>query len=181
VKLYDMVELAGRNLREAGLRNSLTTLGIGVGVASLVAMVSLGLGLERLFSKQLGRSGLFDSVFVTARQETRMPRPGQPAETGPPKPLDESARKALGEISDVVEVYSNFTAVGEFRLETAKPEDSHFSIIGGLPPSARGSEAFDEFQGQFYSSDNSAEVILLAQFARALLGLPQQPRAPIKN
>ena len=177
MKLYDMVELAGRNLREAGLRNSLTTLGIGVGVASLVAMVSLGLGLERLFSKQLGRSGLFDSVFVTARQETRALRPGQPAETGPPKPLDDSARKALGEIPDVVEVYSNFTAVGEFRLEAAKPEDSHFSIIGGLPPSARGSEAFDEFQGQFYSSDNSAEVILLAQFARALLGLPQQPQS----
>ncbi len=42
MRAYDLIELAGRNLREAGLRNSLTTLGIGVGVASLVAMSVTG-------------------------------------------------------------------------------------------------------------------------------------------
>ena len=45
MKTYDMAELAVRNLRESILRNSLTTLGISVGVASLVAMLSLGIGL----------------------------------------------------------------------------------------------------------------------------------------
>jgi hypothetical protein len=40
-----MADLAVRNLRESILRNSLTTLGISVGVASLVAMLSLGIGL----------------------------------------------------------------------------------------------------------------------------------------
>ena len=44
MKLYDSVDLAARNLREAVLRNSLTTMGIAVGVASLVAMLSLGIG-----------------------------------------------------------------------------------------------------------------------------------------
>src|SRR5262249_20621193 len=66
---------------------------------------------------------------------------------------------------------------GEFRLESAKPEDTHFSIVGSLPPSARGSEAFDDFQGQFYSSENASEVIVLADFGRALLGLPQLPQS----
>ncbi len=42
----DLTELASRNLREALLRNSLTTMGIAVGVASLVAMLSLGVGLQ---------------------------------------------------------------------------------------------------------------------------------------
>ena len=45
MKARDLGELALRNLREALLRNSLTTLGIAVGVASLVAMLSLGVGL----------------------------------------------------------------------------------------------------------------------------------------
>jgi hypothetical protein len=94
VKLYDMVELAGRNLREAGLRNSLTTLGIGVGVASLVAMLSLGIGLQQFFNRQLGRSGLFDSIFVAQRSEFRGTRP-QTVDLTPPKPLDDSARKAF--------------------------------------------------------------------------------------
>ena len=40
MKTYDLTELALRNLRESSLRNSLTTIGISVGVASLVAMLS---------------------------------------------------------------------------------------------------------------------------------------------
>src|SRR5215813_9924265 len=169
-----MVELAGRNLREAGLRNSLTTLGIGVGVASLVAMLSLGIGLQQFFNRQLGRSGLFDTIFVTQRGEFRGGRPQQ--DQTPPKPLDDSARKSFEGIAGVDEVYPYFSAVGEFRLEGTKPEESHFSIIGGLPPSARGSEAFDDFQGSFYSSGNAQEAIILTDFARVLLGLPPQPQ-----
>ena len=53
MKLYDSIELAARNLRESVLRNSLTTLGISVGVASLVAMLSLGIGLQQLASRRL--------------------------------------------------------------------------------------------------------------------------------
>ena len=45
MKTRDLTELAARNLREAVLRNSLTTLGIAVGVASLVAMLSLRRGI----------------------------------------------------------------------------------------------------------------------------------------
>src|SRR5262249_33575053 len=50
-----------------------------------------------------------------------------------------------------------------------------FSIVGGLPPSARGSESFDDFQGEFYSSDNTPEVIILTDFGRLLLNLPPEP------
>ncbi len=66
MKARDLTELAVRNLREAVLRNALTTLGIAVGVSSLVAIVSLGLGLQALASKRLTSSGLFDAVFVTS-------------------------------------------------------------------------------------------------------------------
>jgi len=170
-----MVELAGRNLREAGLRNSLTTVGISVGVASLVAMLSLGIGLQQFFNRQLGRSGLFDSIFVAQRSEFRGPR-AQQVDLTPPKPLDDAARRSFEKVSGVDEVYPYVSAVGEFRLERSKPEDSHFSVIGGLPASARGSEAFDDFQGEFYSSGEAPEAIILSDFARVLLGLPPQPQ-----
>jgi putative ABC transport system permease protein len=177
VKTYDLVELAGRNLREAVLRNSLTTLGIGVGVASLVAMLSLGLGLQKLFNRQLGRSGLFDSIYVTARRDVRGGPPGQrEVPTGPAKLLDDAARKSFEEMPEVLEVYPNLSAVGDFRLPNSKPEDTHFTVVGGLPGSARNSEAFDDFQGRFFSASDAPEVIILADFGRALLGLPPEPR-----
>ena len=48
MKGYDLFELAVRNLRQSKLRNGLTTVGISVGVASLVAMLSLGVGLAAI-------------------------------------------------------------------------------------------------------------------------------------
>ena len=71
MKLPDLTELAVRNLRESVLRNSLTTIGISVGVASLVAMLSLGIGLQQLASRRLMKSGLFDTVVVTSRRDLR--------------------------------------------------------------------------------------------------------------
>ena len=71
MKTRDLSELAVRNLREAVLRNSLTTLGVAVGVASLVAMLSLGVGLQTLASQRLTRSGLFNAVFVTSQRNFR--------------------------------------------------------------------------------------------------------------
>ena len=79
MKTRDLSELAVRNLREAVLRNSLTTLGVAVGVASLVAMLSLGVGLQTLASQRLTRSGLFDAVFVTSQRNFRGPRRAPPA------------------------------------------------------------------------------------------------------
>src|ERR1700761_3314021 len=71
MKLPDLAELAVRNLRESLLRNSLTTIGISVGVASLVAMLSLGIGLQQLASRRLMKSGLFDTIVVTSRRDLR--------------------------------------------------------------------------------------------------------------
>lgn len=173
MKLYDMVGLAGRNLREAGLRNSLTTLGISVGVASLVAMLSLGIGLQLLFRRELGRSSLFDSVYVTSRQDFRQQR--RIADKGPSKPLDDAARKSFEQISGVMEVYPSFAAVGEFRLQDGKSADPHFTVLTGLPQSARNGESFDDVQGRFFSGPNAPEVVIMADFARELLGLPEEP------
>src|SRR5712671_648827 len=108
MKLRDLSELAARNLREAILRNSLTTLGVAVGVASLVAMLSLGVGLQALASQKLNKSGLFDAVFVTARRGRDAGGPGagpprkEAKKTGakrePVKPLDENARQDFSKL-----------------------------------------------------------------------------------
>src|SRR5580698_4111841 len=103
MKTRDLTELAFRNLREAILRNSLTTLGVAVGVASLVAMLSLGVGLQTLASEKLNKSGLFDAVYVTSKRGMRGPGGGdgdrprrndeKSAKSEPAKSLDETARQ----------------------------------------------------------------------------------------
>jgi putative ABC transport system permease protein len=167
MKLRDMTELAVRNLREAILRNSLTTLGVAVGVASLVAMLSLGVGLQQLASSRLNKSGLFDSIFVTAKTNLRGPGAGPPAtRAASPKarPLDEDARAELTKLPDVIEVYPQIRFFTEVRFD-GKP---FATVVAGMPESSRLSGSFDGMQGSFFSSGNADEAILQIEFAKDL-------------
>lgn len=169
MKLYDAIELAGRNLRESVLRNSLTTLGISVGVASLVAMLSLGIGLQQLASRRLQRSGLFDSVVVTSRRDLR--NYNREEEENGPAPaespdLNESARAKIEKLPGVVEAYPDLRFITELRFED-KP---HLTMVAGLPMSSKGGDSFEGMQGSFFSSDTAHEVILQKNFAAELMG-----------
>jgi putative ABC transport system permease protein len=174
MKFYDVADLAIRNLRESVFRNSLTTMGISVGVASLVAMLSLGIGLQQLASRRLQKSGLFDTVVATSRRDLRNFR--EHREDGPPPAespsLDEPARKKIEQIPGVVEAYPDIRFVTEVRFD-GKP---HLTTVAGIPFSAKNNnDAFDGMQGSFFSSDASPEVILQKSFAEELLGITPKP------
>jgi putative ABC transport system permease protein len=167
MKFRDLSDLAFRNLREAVLRNSLTTLGVAVGVASLVAMLSLGVGLQQLASSRLAKSGLFDSIFVTPKTNLRRPGGGPPATRTPDakaRPLDAQARAEISGLPDVIEVYPQIRFFTEVRYE-GKP---FATMVAGMPESSKASGAFDGMQGSFFSSPNADEAILQAEFAKEL-------------
>src|SRR5438270_8160210 len=124
MKTGDMVELAARNLPESVLRNSLTTIGISVGVASLVAMLSLGIGLQHLASSRLAKSGLFDSVYVTSGRRMRGPDGRKEKRKGPPPPLDEPARQKMAMFSGVAEGYPDIRFPAELRLNSTSSPHS---------------------------------------------------------
>lgn len=174
MKAYDLAELAVRNLRESVLRNSLTTVGISVGVASLVAMLSLGIGLQQLATRRLVKSGLFDTVVVTSRRDLRNfnrdEEPGGPAPAESPA-LDEPSRQRIEQLPYVVEAYPDLRFITSFMFDN-KP---HLTMVAGVPASYRTNDAFEGIQGRFFSSDTVPEVILQKSFAAELLGKTAKP------
>jgi putative ABC transport system permease protein len=186
----DLVELASRNLRESLLRSSLTTAGIAVGVASLVAMISLGVGLQELAGKRLSSSGLFDSISISpertdqrrngeGRREGSDQESGASRNPGPesgnsqtaeapdaagPRVLDDQARREIERLPNVLEVQPEI----RFLTEVRYGDRSHVASVGGLGPSARENEAFDGLEGSFFSGPAAREAILRRQFARQL-------------
>ncbi len=183
MKLGDLTELASQNLREAMLRNSLTTVGIAVGVASLVAMLSLGVGLQQLINRRLESNGLFNTVLV--RPQTSFNANGQmqrnrdsgarPTGNGDQKsgrrdsdivtkPLDVTTRQQLGQLPHVIDVYPEFRFTGDLRFGPG----GHLTPITSLPISAAGSDSLDDMQGHFFSSPNAHEVILQTDVAADL-------------
>jgi putative ABC transport system permease protein len=176
MKGRDMAELALRNLRESVLRNTLTTLGIGVGITSLVALGSLGVGLQNLATDRLARSGVFDAIYVAPK--TRIPgfgreqNPGATPDT-PPVPLDADAREKLTKLPNVVDVYADIRFPTEIHFEN-KP---YQTVVAGVVPLDKTEGAFDSMKGSFFSSTAAEEAILQIDFARQLS--PQQPDALI--
>ena len=184
MKLGDLTELASQNLREAMLRNSLTTVGIAVGVASLVAMLSLGIGLQQLINRRLESNGLFNTVLV--RPQTSFNGNGQmqrnrdsgarPTGNGDQnagrrrdsdivtKPLDVTTREQLAQLPHVIDVYPEFRFTGDLRFGPS----GHLTPITSLPISAAGSDSLDDMQGHFFSSPNAHEVILQTDVAADL-------------
>src|SRR4030081_1156324 len=174
MKLPDLTELALRNLRESVLRNALTTVGIAVGVASLVAMLSLGIGLQQLASRRLVKSGLFDTVLVSSRRDLR--NFGREEQRTGPAPgesriLDEPARREIEHLPNVLEAYPDIRFITELRYED-KP---HLTMIAALPASAKSNDAFEAVQGHFFSSDIAPEVVIQKTFAEELLGKAPKP------
>jgi putative ABC transport system permease protein len=166
MKARDLTDLALRNLREALFRNALTTLGVAVGVASLVAMLSLGVGLQELASKRLSQSGLFDTILVTPKNSFRgAGRPQREEQHGKPvRVLDEDARKEIEKFPNVVEVYPQIRFFTEVRFNN-KP---FATVVAGMPESSKNSGSFDGMKGHFFFSPAADEAILQIEFAKEL-------------
>jgi putative ABC transport system permease protein len=164
----DLFELAARNMRNARLRNALTTMGIAVGVASLVAMLSLGIGLQGFANHQLLKSGIFQTVFVTGKQDIRN-REENTEENADAKPdeapvLNEDALKKIAALPGVEEVAPEVRA----GAEVLYGDRTNFTMLAGLPESAREEDAVENVQGRFFSSAAADEVLLQRDFAKKL-------------
>lgn len=167
MKTRDLTELAIRNLREAILRNSLTTLGVAVGVASLVAMLSLGVGLQTLASKRLLRSGLFDSVLVSSSRDLRGNgrNRGDSANAKNAPALDDIALQSFAKLTNVSEVYPQI----RFTTELRYAGDNTTTSVLGIPESSRKGEAFEGMSGKFFTSPTADEAILQLELAQQII------------
>ncbi len=178
MKLGDLTELAARNLREAVLRNSLTTLGISVGVASLVALLSLGVGLQQLVNRSVARAGLFDTISVRARQSAPFGQPGggrrnprDAADLAPPRPLDDAARRELAALPNVLEVNPEVRFTAEARREPI----SQLVMVSGMAASSQSSGTLDGLNGHFFSGPDAEEAIIQGDLAKRLVEVGQAP------
>ncbi len=95
MKFLDLLRMSSSNLWKRKVRTVLTVLGVVIGVASIVVMVSLGLGLSRSLMKQYESYGSLKQITV---QESW----GENAEE---KRLDDKLVQEIKEIAHVESVY----------------------------------------------------------------------------
>ncbi|HEY0322391.1 MAG TPA: FtsX-like permease family protein [Pyrinomonadaceae bacterium] len=176
----DILYLSLRNLREAKLRATLTTMGVIVGVAVIVTMVSFGLGLQRNTTDRFKALDLFNELTVSGQSLASIamsnPNANQASEDGrrrsggPQNPntkpatriLDEAAIAEIEKIPGVAYV-EPFIRFSPFMRSNGRV----LNYWVGAAKVPNESSRFKEFAaGSMISSNDAAEVIVTEDWAR---------------
>lgn len=67
MRWIDLLRMSSSNLRRRKLRSILTILGVVIGTASIVVMISLGLGMQQSLYREIEQSGGMTAVTVTGK------------------------------------------------------------------------------------------------------------------
>lgn len=174
MSFLDILRLSLRNLREAKLRATLTTMGVIVGVAVIVTMVSFGLGLQRNMLSRFRALDLFNEIRVFGKSVFSMaminidPKLGRDENPGerrgpsfrtdqaPTRILDDAAVAELLKIPGVAYVEPDITFTVYVRCNgRVAPQ----SVAGASVPNA--SSRFKIFSaGRMISAADADEVVV---------------------
>ena len=178
---FDLLRLAFRNLREAKLRAILTSMGVIVGVAVIVTMVSFGLGLQRNMLSRFRALDLFNEMRVFGKNVFSMASaggnqnasrrgenpndrrgPSFKPDKDPTRILDDAAIAEISKIPGVAYVEPSLSIFTYVRLNG----HSQIESIGGASvPNA--SSRFKDFKaGQMISAPEADEAVVKDTFTR---------------
>jgi ABC-type lipoprotein release transport system permease subunit len=175
MSFLDILQLALRNLRQAKLRATLTTMGVIVGTAVIVTMVSFGLGLQSNMLERFQALDFFNEIQVygrglgnlagldrSARRDDGRRDPSSRANKTPTRILDDAGIKEIGAIDGVayVEPSVNFTAYVRSNGKLLS------QFVGGANiPNA--STRFQSFAaGKMISAPEADEAVVSERFLR---------------
>ncbi len=173
MSFLDILRLALRNLSEAKLRATLTSMGVIIGVAVIVTMVAFGLGLQRNMLSRFRALDLFNEIRVMGKSVFTMamsvdPKLGRDARPGdrrgpsfrpnqePTRILDDAAIAEIQKIPGVayVEPDINFTVYVRCNGQVSPAQ-----VAGTSVPNA--ASRFRTFAaGKMISSPDANEIVI---------------------
>lgn len=146
MKFRDLLRLSTSNLFKRKLRTVLTVLGVMIGVASIVTMVSLGLGLSRSLTEEMSSYGSLTSVTVRDASDMYYYYDDSSSENvDENKHLDDDA---IAELSQLPNVESVVPMIETNALLKAGAYEGYVTLIG-VPDGYLESQGVELAQGTF--------------------------------
>ncbi len=167
--LHDYLAIAGSNLRRMKLRSSLTILGVIIGIAALVSMMSFGAGMQKNVLASFQSLELFNSLQVLSSSSrvgvdhtdpdhdpSDHLRSAKP-DSGRKVKLDDAAIAEISRLPGVRSVYPEET----FAIRVKYGAKSTNTTARSLPTSLGDLSAYNNFEkGRFFSADTAHEVVV---------------------
>lgn len=133
-----------------GLRAFLTTLGVAMGVGSIVALVSLGIGLQKITSSQLASLDMLVTIGVSENKDGSVK-------------LDQASINKISAIDSVVLVSPQISIPAKISINGSTTE----VVLQGLAPDTLGFENVSLLAGQEYTDQSG---IIISSAAAKLFG-----------
>lgn len=156
MKWYDLIKTSLANLWRRKARTILTMVGTLIGTASIVIMISLGLGLNKEYMDGLMESGGLTTVNINYYD-------GYYSDSATKLKLDDDALEEISKLEGVIAV----TPLMEFyngNLTAGKYEC--YSSILGIDPKAAEAFGFDFEEGGMFSDDTKKLEIVIGGGAK---------------
>ena len=105
MSLNDLISMAVRNLWKRRLRTFLTILGVIIGTASIVVMISIGIGMNESYMKQISEWGSLQVIDVyppNSSEEMVVSNTSNPKTNNKNVVLDAKAIQGFKEIPGVI-------------------------------------------------------------------------------
>ncbi len=136
-KLLDFLRLAGQSIMHRRLRSWLTVIGVFIGITAVVALISIGLGLDRTIKEQV--AGVFGvDTFVILNEDTF--GPGAHGGTAEEYALDLDLLRSIDGVKVAAALRERTGFVEGGLDEEGKPIIGFFPVMGLSP------ELLTEFQ-----------------------------------
>lgn len=158
MKVLDLLRLSTSSLFKRKMRTILTVLGVTIGVASIVVMVSLGLGLSRSLTEEMASYGSLTSVTVEDSSNTYYWYDDDSSNnTDEEKHLDDDAIAELMALPNVEQVVPMLRL--DVMIKSGSYEGNYISLYG-VPDGYLESQGAQLAQGTFPVGGNGQMQVL---------------------
>ena len=157
MKFRDLLRLSTSNLFKRKLRTVLTILGVTIGVASIVVMVSLGLGLSRSVTEEMSNYGSLTSVEVRDASSGYYYMGEDSQDVDENKHLDDDAIEELKALPNVVDVIPMLSI--DVMIKSGAYEGNYITLYG-VPDGYLESQNVELASGTYPSENGGVPSIL---------------------
>ena len=153
----DMIDMALRNLWKRRLRTALTVLGVVIGTASIVVMVSIGIGMNKGFASQLENWGSLQVIDVYPSGGMEYDKETDSMKQT--KKQDELNAKAVENFRQMEHVQAVSPVLEDYLYLTAGKYMADASFIG-IEPGAMTALGYQVEDGRALSEEDSKAIVI---------------------
>ncbi|MCS6773761.1 MAG: ABC transporter permease [Thermoflexales bacterium] len=171
--IYELVRLAFNALGANKLRSFLTTLGISIGIAAVIALLGIGTGVQEYINQQFASAGTNLLGIVPGRIQ----RGGPPSGFGQTSVLTVSDYRAVvNSVPGIVDHAADFTSVGNFAYGSKTSQVQ----VSGVTPSFTRVRNWPAARGRFIEeADDGARARVVALGTTVVKDLFEEGEDPV--